>query len=290
MSPAELDVAPEQVDTPRQARLGGQARFFGSELRMVFRRRRNLALLVVLGAVPVLIAVAVKLSGRSGHGDSIFGGITDNGLFAALAAFLVVMPLFLPLGVAVVAGDAISGEASTGTLRYLLVVPVGRSRLLTVKFGGILVWCLASVAVVAACGVLVGAVLFPSGELTLLSGRTVSYAAGCYRLLLVAGYVALSLAMVGALGLFVSTMTEVPVAAMAATLTLTIVSEVLDAVPQLSALHRWLPTHYWLQWVDLLRDPMRTGALVHGLLVTGAYVLIFLSLAWARFAGKDVTS
>jgi ABC-2 type transport system permease protein len=277
-------------DAPRTHRLAGQARFLGSELLMVFRRRRNQALLVVLGAVPVLIAVAVRASGHHDQNGSIFGGITDNGLFAALAAFLVIVPLFLPLGVAVVAGDAIAGEANTGTLRYLLAVPVGRSRLLAVKFVGILVWCVASVAVVAACGTIVGAILFPSGELTLLSGRTVSYAAGGYRLLLVAGYVALSMAMVGALGLFVSTMTEVPVAAMAATLTLTIVSEVLDAVPQISAIHPWLPSHYWLKWVDLLRDPMATSAIGHGLAVSGAYVLVFLSLAWARFTGKDVTS
>lgn len=280
----------EPVGTGAPRRVLKRPRFLTSELFMVFRRRRNMALLVVLGAVPVLIAVSVKLSHQAGRGDSIFGGITDNGLFAALAALLVVMPLFLPLGVAVVAGDAIAGEASSGTLRYLLAVPVGRTRLLAVKFGGILTWCAVSVAVVAASGVIIGAVLFPSGELTLLSGRTVSYPAGVYRLLLVAGYVALSLAMVGALGLFVSTMTEVPVAAMAATLTLTIVSEVLDAVPQLSAVHPWLPTHYWLQWIDLLRDPIKAGAIVHGLLVTAAYVAVFLSLAWARFAGKDVTS
>lgn len=290
MSPADLCVAPEPGDTPRRSPLRGRARLLGSEIGMVFRRRRNLALLAVLGAVPVMIAVAVKLSGHSERGDSIFGSITDNGLFAAFAAFLVVMPLFLPLGVAVVAGDAISGEASTGTLRYLLVVPVGRGRLLAVKYGGILAWCAASVAIVAAGGVISGAILFPTGELTLLSGSTVSYPAAGYRLLLVAGYLALSLAMVGALGLFVSTMTEVPIAAMAATLTLTIVSEVLDQVPQLSALHPWLPTHYWLQWVDLLRDPMAAGSVGRGLLVTAGYVAVFLSLAWARFGGKDVTS
>ena len=284
------DVAPQQAHTPRKHLLGGRARFLRSELLMVFRRRRNMAVLVVLGAVPVLIAVAVKLGDHRERGDTIFGGITDNGLFAALAALLVVIPLFLPLGVAVVAGDAIAGEANTGTLRYLLVVPVGRTRLLAVKFGGILAWCAASVAVVAATGVIVGAILFPSGEVTLLSGRIVSYSAGTYRLLLVCGCVAVSMAMVGALGLFVSTMTEVPVAAMAATLTLTIVSEVLDAVPQLHSLHPWLPTHYWLQWVDLLRDPMATAAIAHGLLVSGAYILIFLYLAWARFSAKDVTS
>ncbi|MDT4943730.1 MAG: type transport system permease protein, partial [Pseudonocardiales bacterium] len=153
------------------------ARLLRSELAMVFRRRRNVALLVVLGLVPVLIAAAVKASGHDGSGGSIFGSITDNGLFAALAALLVVTPLFLPLGVAVVAGDAIAGEASTGTLRYLLTVPVGRTRLLVVKFGGVLAWCLASVAVVALAGVVIGLILFPSGELTLLSGRTVSSAA-----------------------------------------------------------------------------------------------------------------
>jgi ABC-2 type transport system permease protein len=290
MSPAELGAAPERDDPKRTSRLSGHARFLGSEVGMVFRRRRNIALLLVLAAVPVMIAVAVRLSGHSERDGSIFGSITGNGLFAALAAFLVVMPLFLPLGVAVVAGDAISGEASTGTLRYLLVVPVARGRLLAVKFGAILAWCAASVAVVAVSGVVVGAILFPSGELTLLSGRTVSYAAGGYRLLLVAGYLAVSLAMVAALGLFISTMTEVPVAAMAATLTLTIVSEVLDQVPQLSAVHPWLPTHYWLQWVDLLRDPMAAGSVERGLLVTAGYLAVFLSLAWARFGGKDVTS
>jgi ABC-2 type transport system permease protein len=266
------------------------ARFFRSELAMIFRRRRNIALLVILALVPVLISIAVKVSGPDQHGGSIFGSVTDNGLFAALAAFLVVTPLFLPLIVSVVAGDTIAGEANTGTLRYLLTVPVGRSRLLAVKLAAIVVWCAACVFAVALTGVLAGLALFPSGQLTLLSGRTISYADGLGRLLLVVGYVAATAVTVGAIGLFVSTMTEVPIAAMAATLTLTIVSEVADAVPQLASIHGWLPSHYWLQWVDLLRDPVITDDISTGLLVTLAYVALFVSLAWARFSGKDVTS
>jgi ABC-2 type transport system permease protein len=237
----------------------------------------------------VLIAVAVRVKGQDSGGGSIFGGITQNGLFAPMAAFLVLSPLLLPLAIAVVAGDAVAGESSAGTLRYLLAVPSGRTRLLAVKFAAILIWCLAGVVVIALAGMVIGAALFPSAELTLLSGRTVTYAAGAWRLLLVAGYVAATVAMVGALGLFVSTMTEVPVAAMAATLTLTVVSEVADAVPQLASIHAWLPTHYWLRWVDLLRDPIENSGLTHGLLVTLGYVAVFVSLAWARFAGKDVT-
>jgi ABC-2 type transport system permease protein len=266
------------------------ARFLRSELGMVFRRRRNIALLVILSLVPVLISVAVKVSGHARRGGSIFGGITDNGLFAALAAFLVVTPLFLPLVVSVVAGDAIAGEANAGTLRYLLAVPVGRPRLLGVKLLTIVAWCLACVAAVTLTGWLAGLVLFPSGELTLLSGRTISYPDGLGRLVLAGLYVAAMAVTVGAIGLFVSTMTEVPIAAMAATLTVTIVSEVADAVPQLSAIHGWLPSHYWLQWVDLLRDPVITHDMATGLLVTLGYVAFFVALAWARFGGQDVTS
>jgi ABC-2 type transport system permease protein len=257
---------------------------------MVFRRRRNIALLVVLGLVPVLIAVAVKLGGHPRHAGSIFGGITDNGLFAALAAFLVISPLFLPLVVSVVAGDALAGEASTGTLRYLLVVPVGRLRLLVVKLAAIVTWALACAVVIATTGVLAGLIFFPSGELTLLSGRTISYGDGLGRLVLVLLFVAGTSLTVGAIGLFVSTMTEVPIAAMAATLTLTVASEVADAVPQLERIHGWLPSHYWLAWIDLLRDPVLTDKITTGLWVTLGYVAFFASLAWARFSSKDVTS
>lgn len=265
-------------------------RFLRSELGMVFRRRRNTVLLAVLGLVPVLICVSVRLSGSADRGGSIFGGISENGLFAALAAFLVGLPLFLPLVVSVVAGDSLAGEAHSGTLRYLLTVPVGRTRLLAVKFLASAAWCLACAAVIAVLGVLAGLVLFPSGELTLLSGRTISYGEGLVRLLLVVVYVSLALLTVAALGLFVSTMTEVPIAAIAATLTLIIASQVADAIPQLARIHGWLPTHYWTRWIDLLRDPVSADGMIAGLLVTLAYVAFFVSLAWARFAGKDVTS
>jgi ABC-2 type transport system permease protein len=265
-------------------------RFVRSELRLIFGRRRNIVLLLILALVPVLICVAVKVTGPAEHAGSIFGSITDNGLFAALAAFLVAQPLFVPLVVSVVAGDSVAGEANTGTLRYLLTVPVGRTRLLGTKFTAVLAWCAACAVLIAVFGVLAGLALFPSGELTLLSGRSVPYADGLARLAVVACYVAISTVIVAAMGLFVSTMTEVPVAAMAATLTLTIVSEVADAVPQLAAIHRGLPTHYWLQWTDLLRDPIRTSDLYTGLIVAGIYVALFLTLAWARLGGKDITS
>ena len=96
---------------------------------MMFRRRRNIAILAVLGAIPLLIAIAVKVTGgrAAAGGGGVFGSITDNGIFVAFAALVAVLPLFLPMAVAVVAGESIAGEANTGTLRYLLAVPVARA-------------------------------------------------------------------------------------------------------------------------------------------------------------------
>src|SRR5919205_1229304 len=138
-------------------------RLLRSELRLVFGRRRNIALLGALACVPILIAVAIRISGgprrdEGGGGPAFIGSIAGNGLFVAFTALVVTLPLFLPLAVSVTAGEAVAGEASTGTLRNLLVVPVGRTRLLLVKFAGIVAFAVAAALTVAAAGVLIGLV------------------------------------------------------------------------------------------------------------------------------------
>ncbi|MBI1757853.1 MAG: ABC transporter permease [Actinobacteria bacterium] len=264
-------------------------RLLRSELGLVFGRRRNQLALVVLAGVPILIGTALKLSGPSTEGPAFFARITHNGAFLAFASLVAVLPLFLPLAVSVVAGDAVSGEAQSGTLRYLLAVPVGRTRLLVVKYTAIVTFCLASTVLVAAVGAAVGLLLFPAGSTTLLSATPVSTAAVLGRLLLVALYVGAGMAAVGAIGLLVSVLTETPVAAMATTAGVAVLSEVLDAIPQLHAIQPYLVSHYWLQFGDLLRDPIATTGLMQGLAAAAAYAAIFGSLAWARFGGKDVS-
>src|SRR3954453_6271773 len=141
----------------------------GSELSVLFRRRRTWAMLLALAFVPILIAIAVKLRPGASSGPAFLAAISENGLFVAFTGLTVSIPLFLPLTVGVVAGDTIAGEASLGTLRYLLVAPAGRVRLLAVKFAGVLVFMVAAVLVIVLAGVGVGALLFPIGPVTLLS-------------------------------------------------------------------------------------------------------------------------
>jgi ABC-2 type transport system permease protein len=260
---------------------------------VLFRRRRTAAMLLALAAIPVLIAIAVRLSSgpsTPGRGPAFLDRVSQNGLFVAVTGMLVSIPLFLPLTVGVVAGDTIAGEANHGTLRYLLIAPAGRVRLLIVKYAAAAAFCLVAALTVAVAGILSGAALFPIGPVTLLSGDTVSVAEALYRVLLIAVFITVSLLGLSAIGLFFSTLTDVPVGAMAATVVLSVVSQVLDSLPQLSWLHPWLFSHHWLAFADLLREPVLWDSFGDNLLLQGGYILVFGALAYGRFLTKDVLS
>lgn len=276
--------------TARRTRGSAGWALLGSELGVLFRRVRTWAMLAALAAVPVLIAVAVRITGGSSRGPGFLSQITDNGLFVAFTALVVCMPLFLPLTIGVVAGDTIAGEASHGTLRYLVIAPAGRLRLLAVKYAGAAAFSVAGALVVAVAGAGIGAVLFPVGPVTLLSGSTVGVGDALLRLLLIAAYVVVSLLGLCAVGLFLSTLTDVPVGAMAATAVLAVVAQVLDQLPQLSAVHPWLFSHYWLGFGDLLRDPISWDAFGQNALLQLGYVAVFGALAIGRFTTKDILS
>jgi ABC-2 type transport system permease protein len=261
-----------------------------SELATLFRRRLVWALLGVLALVPVAITFVVRFAGGpdQGGGPTFLAQVTHNGVFAALAALTITLPVFLPMAVSIVSGDSIAGEANLGTLRYLLVRPSGRTRLLGVKAIAVGAFCVAATVVVAAAGLAAGVALFPIGRVTTLSGDTLPLTTGMIRIVAAAGLVGVSLLGLAAIGLFISTLTDMPVGAMAATLGLFILSGVLDAVPQVSAIHPWLLTDHWLSFSDLLRTNVVWDGIVHNLGLQLLYVAVFGSLAWARFSTKDV--
>ncbi|MDI3422499.1 ABC transporter permease [Streptomyces luteolus] len=297
MSPGDITT---ERPPPRVAATLGLLR---SELGLTFRRLRTFALLGVLAAIPVLIGGVVRIetggdpSAGSGSGGGADGGgpafmaqISNNGLFLVFTALAATLPFFLPLTVGVVAGDAIAGEASAGTLRYLLVAPAGRTRLLLVKYASTLAFCLAATLTVAVSGLVTGALLFPVGDLTTISGTRIDYSEGLWRALLIALAVALSLVGFAALGLFVSTLTSSGIAAMAGTVGLLVTVQILTTIPQLDAVHPYLFSHHWLSFADLMREPVLWENLYANLRLQGFYALLFGSAAWARFAGKDISA
>jgi ABC-2 type transport system permease protein len=270
------------------------ARLLRSEIRIVFLRPRNLALLGVLGAAPIFLGIVLRISppgpgGAEGPGSALIMQVTGNGVFLAVASIFFLLALMLPLAVAVVSGDSVAGEAGLGTLRTLLIVPAGRVRLLATKYLVVVTFCLAACALVAGIGLIMGALLFPVGRVTLLSGDTVSLAAGLARVAMIVGYVAAALAALGAIGLALSTFSQHAIAVMAATLVVVVVSYILDSVPQVAAIHPVLPTHFWLAFDGLLRMPIDWSGMLHGLASYAAYGVIFGAVAVARIRRANVT-
>src|SRR3954453_9625787 len=150
---SQVDVVDDGVagrDAPEgpARRFGATPRLLASEIGLLLGRMRIRAGLVVLAAVPVLIAGVVRTFGgpeSPGEGPPFLADVTQNGLFIAFTALTVELPLFLPLAVGVVAGDSVAGEAQLGTLRYLLVAPAGRARLAAVKLVSCILFALLAV-------------------------------------------------------------------------------------------------------------------------------------------------
>jgi ABC-2 type transport system permease protein len=291
MSAADAPTVRPGVAPLHRAPRGISTRLFRSELALIGGRRRNQMGLLVLAAIPIIMAIATKMTATDRRrGGDLLSSMTSNGLFVPLAALLVEMTMFLPLAIAMLSGDAIAGEANIGTLRYLLTVPVSRTRLLLVKYASLCFGALWGVLTVAVPGAIIGIALFGFGDMPTLSGTTLSGGAAIGRFALVILYLTTCLAALAAVGLFISTLTEQPIAAAVAVMIFVIVSWILDGVPQLDWLHDWLLVDRWLAFQDFLRDPIAWHDISQGLFVNGLYAVVFWLLAWARFAGKDVTS
>ncbi len=294
-APAERSVADQPAERPPGplAAVPSWLRFFRSELRLVFRRPRNLALLGVVAVVPIFLGIVLRLTlhAADGNGPEFLNQLAGNGVFLALVVLTLTQnALLLPLSIAVVAGDAIAGETTLGTLRVLLAVPAGRTRLLAVKYAALMVFSLAVCLLVTLVSLIVGLLLFHTGPVTLLSGTTVSLGSGVLRVLAVTGYAAVAMMALGAIGLAASSLTQHPVGAIAGLMVLVVASEICDQVQQLSAIHAYLPTHWWLSWDGLFRSPMDLSGVATGVVSFAVYAAIFVSIAWARLTTTDVTS
>jgi ABC-2 type transport system permease protein len=224
--------------------------------------------------------------------------VLRNGSLYPAAALALVLPVFLPLAVAVLAGDAISGEASTGTLRYLLVRPVSRTRVLIAKLVAVCAFILLAIVLVVITSLIVGVALFgtgaeavgQAGAVTSLSGVTLGPAELAVRLLATIGYIVVSMLGFGVIALFFSTLSDSGLGAALATLAVLITSSILETLDAAASIKPYLPTHYWLAWIDFFRDPIFWHSIQSGLWLQAGYIVVLFGACWANFSTKDVTS
>ncbi|HTS95186.1 MAG TPA: ABC transporter permease [Streptosporangiaceae bacterium] len=281
------------------------------ELVKLVRRPRSWVSVALLCGLPVTVAVFVAvthLAPPPGQGPALLSAVLTNGSLYPAAALAIVLPLFLPVAVAVVAGDSIAGEAGSGMLRYLLARPVGRTRLLVAKLIALVVYTVTAVVAVAGTSYLTGRLLFgvqpvavtshgvtssaiaANFAATSLSGTSLSPGEVLVRTLGAIAFIAVSMLGVGAIALFLSTLTDSSLGAALGALAALVTSQVLVTLNAAASVSPYLPTRYWLAWVDFFREPILWRNIERGFAVQAVYVVVLLGAAWANFATKDITS
>jgi ABC-2 type transport system permease protein len=259
--------------------------------KQVFRLRTYIGLGLMV-AVPIIITLALELGGgpRDRNESNFFTVATHSGLNVPLASLIVMSNFLLVVVVALFAGGAVAEEAGWGSLRYLLVRPVSRSRLLTAKLIVVAVLAFVATALISLSGLIAGIIAFGWHPVISPSLAVFSQGDALSRLALATVFVAWSMSCVIAFAFMLSTMMDAPLGAVAGGVGLSIMSEILNAIPALKSIRNWLPTHYWHAWEGLFARPSTTSDMVNGVLLQIPYVVFFLVLAWWWFQRRDILS
>ncbi|MCW2641810.1 MAG: transporter permease [Dactylosporangium sp.] len=284
---------PTAVDTYRPTRTFT----FATEFRRQASRRRTQLALGFMVILPLIILIAFQLNSgnnNDGGGRGQFSSLVDlataGGVNFALFTVFVSASFLLIVVVALFCGDTIASEASWGSLRYLLAIPVPRGRLLGVKLAVSLAYSALAMALLLGTALAAGTLRYGWHPLRSTIAGDIAAGDALLRLLGIMGYLAVSLLVVAGLAFLLSVTTDAPLGAVGGAVLLQIMSSILDQITALGAIRSFLPTHFAEAWLGLLSTPIQTDNLVRGCISALIYGVIFFGLAWWRFLRKDVVS
>ena len=267
-------------------------------IRQLRRRRTAVAFLLML-LLPLIVVTAIKFGSDESSSDA--GGFAQGGLnlidLATSGAmnFTVVMIFFasgflLTTVFALFAGDTVASEASWASLRYLLAAPVPRRRLLAIKLSVAMTLNLLALMALMLISYGLGLLAFGNGSLVSPVGGTFQGTEAIWRLLVIAGYVYLTLLFVSGIAFFMSVRTDVPLGAVGTAVMLVIVLLILDAITALGDLRNWLPGHYSQAWTDALGPEIIWDTMAKGAAFTIVPFIFLVTAAMLKFDRKDVMS
>ena len=273
-----------------------------TEMMKAVRRMRTLVIALGLIGLPLLITVAIHARGdrpRRDEGEGLFRLAQQSGLLVPAAVLSVMSGFLLVVVAGTFAGDSVAGDAATGNLRYLLMRPVPRGRLLVAKafVAAVLIWvCTGLVTLAALAG---GISLFGAHAVTIpgpgfsfgsLAGIHLSQTALLLRLGAAAAYVAFGFTALLAMGTLFSTLTDSAAGAIGATVGVYIVSEILDGISQLGRMRYGFPTHYLNAWESMFTQNSYSRDMLAGVVVQLVYLAVFGAIAIVWFRRKDIRS
>ncbi len=291
--PAPSSPQPPQPPQPPQAPAERRpaALPLRAEIVRQLRRRRTQGIFIVLTVLPLILLLAFWLGDDDDSGGRGFVDLAQESganlvvftLFASTSFLLVVI-------VALFAGDTVPSEASWSTLRYLLAAPVRRERLLRQKLIVAGLSSMVAFVYLPAWTLVIGGIAYGWGPMVGPTGDQLDWPTIGWRLLIIIGYLLVSISFVGAFAFAIGTLTDAPLAAVGGAVLLMIVCAILDSITALGSIRQGLPGHYAYAWADALAPTIEWSDMITGALWSIGYSIICIGFAYWRFLRKDITS
>ncbi len=268
-----------------------------TELRRQASRPRTRIALGFMVVLPLIILLAFEFGGdgdESNNGSGAFSSLVDlatsGGVNFALFTLLVSTSFLLIVVVALFIGDTVASEASWGSLRYLLAIPVPRARLLGVKLVAALLYSTLALVLLVGTALLAGTARYGWHPLRSTIADQLEPWPALGRVALATAYIAITMLVVAMLAFLLSVSTDAPLGAVGGAVLLHILSSILDQIDALGGIRDFLPTHFNDAWVGLLSTPIQTDAMVRGTISALLYATIFGAFAFWKFLRKDIVS
>jgi ABC-2 type transport system permease protein len=272
------------------------------ELYKIFRRPRTFISFGLVTAIALVIQLAMTAGGKEFLSFGMQGiteqfDIKGNILNGYLVAYLILQSLLIhiPLLIALVAGDALAGEANMGTLRLVLTRPVSRSQLVLVKFAASIIYSLLLIMWLAVVALLLSVVLFGTGDMINMKSETFILLLKNdipWRYFAAFGFASLAMSSIVSLALFLSAFAENAIGPIVATMGIVVVLTILSnlELPLFNMIKPYLFTTHMIGWKGFFDDPVPYAAITRSAAVLLSYTGGLLLATILYFNKKDIQS
>ena len=267
-----------------------------------FHKWRTYIGFAAIGFFLPLFFIAVKLGGETEavkfHQFSVLKEhfiIMGNLFNAFLVTRMLMMTFFvhIPFLIALMAGDVVAGEATTGTLRMILTRPPSRLQLILAKIVISLLYTFILIMFMATLSFSLGYLLFGFGELVLVNSNQFAILTATesfWRCLLAYALAFLAMSVVAALAFLFSVLVENAIGPIVGTMTVVIISLIISEAPisLFKAIRPYLFTTYASVWMKAFSEPLpwQTILISSGYLIL--FMLFFFGVAYVIFQRKDI--
>ena len=284
------------------------------ELYKIFRRPRTYIAFAAITALIVMIQFGLKVDGQTyvdfmlndiGSTLEIDGKILNGYLVCYI--MLQLLLVHVPLLIALIAADMISGEANMGTLRVLLSKPYSRTSFMLAKFIASTIYTLLLLVWLAFLALFVSMWVFGTDDMFLMKSSYVVLLKEndvFWRYIGAFVFAALAMTTVAALGFFLSVFAENSIGPIVATMSVIIFLTILSTmnIPVFNVVKPYLFTTHMISWKEffdiqvtesneaILGSIQNKDRIIHSAMVLIIHIIVFVSAAILIFRKKDILS